>query len=76
VIGLALGLFLPFDNAGHIGGLVTGLALGRIVSDRRPATPGAQLRITLMFWGSALAIAASVAMVALNLPATRAWLGR
>jgi rhomboid protease GluP len=76
VIGLALGLFLPFDNAGHIGGLVTGLALGRIVSDRRPATPGAQLRVNLMVWSAALAIVASVAMVVINLPATRAWLGR
>jgi len=76
IIGIVLGLFLPFDTAGHIGGLVSGLALGRIVSDRRPATPGAELRVKLMFWSAALVIVASVAMVALNLPATRAWLSR
>ncbi|MGH9787102.1 MAG: rhomboid family intramembrane serine protease, partial [Candidatus Acidiferrales bacterium] len=56
VIILIMGLFLPFDNAGHIGGLVAGLILGRVVSDRRAATPGARFRLALMTWGSALAL--------------------
>ncbi|HXE76018.1 MAG TPA: rhomboid family intramembrane serine protease [Candidatus Xenobia bacterium] len=75
IIGIVLGLFLPFDTAGHIGGLASGLVLGRIVSDRRPATPGAELRVNLMAWGAGLAIIASVVIVVLNLPAARKWLG-
>lgn len=76
VIILIMGLFLPFDNAGHIGGLVAGLILGRVVSDRRAATPGARFRLALMTWGSALVLLWSVAMVLLHLPATQRFLTR
>lgn len=68
VIILVLGLFLPFDNAGHVGGLVAGLVLGRVVSDRRPATAGARLRVALMTWSAVIALLWSVGMVLLNLP--------
>jgi membrane associated rhomboid family serine protease len=75
VFGLALGLFFHFDNAGHVGGLVSGLVLGRVVSDRRAATPGARFRLALMTWGSALVLLWSVAMVLWHLPATQRLLG-
>ncbi len=76
VIILVIGLFLPFDNAGHVGGLVAGLILGRVMSDRRAATPGAKLRLALMTWSSALVLLYSVAMVLLHLPATQQLLSR
>ncbi|MFQ5927466.1 MAG: rhomboid family intramembrane serine protease [Terriglobia bacterium] len=65
---LIMGVFMPFDNAAHIGGLLSGLALGRTVSDRRPATPAQQFTVWLMVWGSTAVILASVAMTMLHLP--------
>jgi len=66
---IIIGIFFPFDNAAHIGGLLSGMALGRMVSARRPATPAARFRVGLMGWGSALVIFWSLAMVLLHLPA-------
>ncbi len=65
---LVIGIFFGSDNAAHIGGLLAGMALGRLVSDRRPTTPPARLRLALMSWGSVLVIAWSLAMVLLHLP--------
>lgn len=66
---IIIGIFFPFDNAAHIGGLLSGMALGRMVSARRPATPAARFRVGLMGWGSAAIIFWSLAMVLLHLPA-------
>ena len=65
---LVIGIFFGSDNAAHLGGLLAGMALGRLVSDRRPTTPPARLRLALMSWGSVLVIAWSLAMVLLHLP--------
>lgn len=47
------------DNAAHLGGLVSGFLLGRIVPDREPATVGERKRAQALGWLTALIILAS-----------------
>lgn len=68
VIYIAIfGIFFAVDNAAHIGGFVTGLALGYFVPEGEPATrPGENLWNTLAVL-SVLIIAGSFVMMALQL---------
>ena len=43
VYGFVMGFFLHADNAAHFGGLVTGIVLGLVVSDRRSLGPWMQV---------------------------------
>jgi rhomboid protease GluP len=62
------GLAFPgVDNLAHIGGLATGYALGRIMTDRPPASPEEQKRAQILGWATGLAVAASFAVVALRI---------
>jgi len=61
------GLVVPgIDNYAHAGGLATGFILGKIMTDRPPATPQERKRAYLLGWGAALAVAASFALAALT----------
>jgi len=61
------GLVVPgIDNYAHAGGLATGFILGKIMTDRPPATPQEGKRAYLLGWGAALAVAGSFALAALT----------
>jgi rhomboid protease GluP len=47
------------DNWGHFGGLATGFVLGRIMSDRPPATPGEKQVAQILGWLTGLIVIAS-----------------
>ena len=61
------GLVVPgIDNYAHAGGLATGFILGKIMTDRPPATPQERKRAYLLGWVAALAVAGSFALAALT----------
>lgn len=61
------GLVVPgIDNYAHAGGLATGFILGKIMTDRPPATPQERKRAYLLGWGAAVAVAGSFALAALT----------
>jgi rhomboid protease GluP len=51
------------DNAAHLGGAVSGFALGKIMSDRQPAGISEQRRAQAMGWIAGIAVAASFALM-------------
>jgi rhomboid protease GluP len=61
---LPMGLFGNIDNLAHIGGFVSGFALGKIMVDRAPSSPEEWKRANLLGWATGLVIAASLGMVA------------
>jgi membrane associated rhomboid family serine protease len=59
-------LFPGVDNMAHLGGFVTGFALGKILMDRPPASPEERKRAYAMGWGAALVVVASFVMAGLS----------
>jgi rhomboid protease GluP len=60
------GLVVPTtDNWAHAGGLATGFALGKLLTDRPPATPEDRKLAYALGWGAALVVVASFAMMIL-----------
>ncbi len=53
------------DNYAHFGGFVCGFGLGKILSDREPASPEERQKANVMGWGTALVVAASLIMMVL-----------
>jgi membrane associated rhomboid family serine protease len=68
VIYIAIwGFFFPgTDNMAHIGGFATGFVLGKIMTDRAPATPEQRKQAYALGWGAALVVAASFVMMILG----------
>ena len=64
---LIFGLFFAVDNAAHIGGLVMGAALGYMVPEGEPTTRASQRLWNALAVLSVLIMAASFAMMALQL---------
>jgi len=61
------GFVVPgIDNYAHAGGLATGFILGKIMTDRPPATPQERKRAYLLGWVAALAVAGSFVLAALT----------
>lgn len=57
---ILLGVLMPgIDNAAHIGGLASGFLIGRVISDRPPATSAEQKRAYALGWAAGLVMAAS-----------------
>jgi rhomboid protease GluP len=62
-----LGFLMPgIDNSAHLGGFISGFALGKVMADRAPSSPEEWKRANLLGWGTALVIAASLGLVALG----------
>jgi rhomboid protease GluP len=65
------GLFFSIDNAAHVGGLLSGIALGYLVPQGEPQTQASESLWNTLAVLSVLVIAGSFAMVALNLAHAR-----
>jgi rhomboid protease GluP len=64
---LPIGVFGNIDNLAHLGGFVTGFALGKFMVDRAPSSPEEWKRANLLGWATALVIAASLGMMAIGI---------
>jgi rhomboid protease GluP len=62
-----LGLVLPFDNAAHFGGLLSGLALGYFVAEGEPPTHPSETLWNTLAVLSVLVIGASFVLMGLHL---------
>jgi len=60
-------VFQGIDNYAHLGGFASGFVLGKLMTDRPPATPEERKRAYLLGWGAGLAVVASFAMVAIEI---------
>lgn len=60
-------MFSGIDNFAHLGGLVSGFILGKIMVDRAPSSPEERRNANILGWATAVAVAASLVMVAFGI---------
>jgi hypothetical protein len=60
-------LFSGIDNFAHLGGFITGFALGKVMDDRPPMSQQERTRADLLGWMTAIIVAASLGIVTLRL---------
>ncbi len=60
-------MFSGIDNFAHLGGLISGFILGKIMVDRAPTSPEERRNANILGWATGLAVAASLAMVAFGI---------
>jgi rhomboid protease GluP len=54
---LIMGFMFPgIDNAAHVGGFITGFALGKVISDRQPADAAERRRADMLGWATAIVV--------------------
>ncbi len=61
-------VFKGIDNFAHLGGFLSGFALGKIMDDRPPMSQQERTRADLLGWTTAIIVAASLGAVVFHLP--------
>lgn len=61
-------VFRGIDNFAHLGGFLSGFALGKIMDDRPPMSQQERTRADLLGWTTAIIVAASLGAVVFHLP--------
>jgi membrane associated rhomboid family serine protease len=60
-------VFGGIDNFAHLGGFLSGFALGKIMDDRPPISQQERTRADLLGWATAIVVIASLGAVAFQL---------
>jgi rhomboid protease GluP len=60
-------MFSGIDNFAHLGGLISGFILGKIMVDRAPNSPEERKHANILGWATGLAVAVSLVMVAFRI---------
>jgi membrane associated rhomboid family serine protease len=60
-------VFGGIDNFAHLGGFLSGFALGKVMDDRPPMSQQERTRADLLGWATAIVVIASLGAVAFQL---------
>jgi len=66
-IGVLGILMSGIDNFAHLGGLISGFLIGKVMADRPPMSQQERTRADLLGWTTAIIVIASIGVVAYGL---------